>query len=130
ANVERSLVVVPRGAAAPAGAIEAAHPLPDESSVRAAEAALAMAACDSPRERLFLISGGASSLLCAPVAGITLERKREITSELLRSGASIDAINVVRRHLSRVKGGGLARACGSCARRTLLVSDVLSNELC
>jgi hydroxypyruvate reductase len=132
ANVERALVVVPRGTAV-AGAlgnvIEASHPLPDASSVRAAEAALAMAACDSPYERLFLISGGASSLLCAPVDGLTLERKREITSELLRSGASIDAINVVRRHLSRVKGGGLARACGTNERRTLLVSDVISNEL-
>jgi hydroxypyruvate reductase len=128
-NVERSLVVVPRGSGAPVGAIEASHPLPDESSVRAAEAALAMAACDSPHERLFLISGGASSLMCAPCEGVTLERKREITSELLRSGASIDAVNVVRRHLSRVKGGGLAQACGSKKRRTLLVSDVISNEL-
>ncbi|HEY2369904.1 MAG TPA: DUF4147 domain-containing protein [Polyangiaceae bacterium] len=133
ANVERSLIVVPRGTAVVAGAlenvIEASHPLPDASSVRAAEAALAMAACDSPHERLFLISGGASSLLCAPCEGLTLERKRDITSELLRSGASIEAINVVRRHLSRVKGGGLARACGTNERRTLVVSDVISNEL-
>ena len=126
-NVERSLVVVPRGSSAPIDVIEAAHPLPDESSVHAAEAALAMAACDSPHERLFLISGGASSLLCAPSEGLSLGRKREVVDVLLRADAPIDEVNLVRRHLSRIKGGGLARACGDRARRTLVVSDVLSN---
>jgi hydroxypyruvate reductase len=128
-NVERSLVVVPRGATAPEGAMQASHPLPDESSLRAAEAALEMAACDSPHERLFLISGGASSLLCAPCDGLSLGRKREIADVLLRADAPIDEVNLVRRHLSRIKGGGLARACGDRARRTLVVSDVLSNAL-
>ncbi len=134
-NVDRALVVIPRGSAAPplspnVTAIEASHPLPDESSVRAAEDALALAACDSPHERLFLISGGASSLLCAPCEGLTLERKREITRTLLDADADIDEINVVRRHLSRIKGGGLARACGARPRRTLILSDVLSNAPC
>jgi hydroxypyruvate reductase len=127
ANVERSLVVVPRGTSAPEGAMQASHPLPDESSLRAAEAALAMAACDSPHERLFLISGGASALLCAPCEGLGLGRKREVVDVLLRADAPIDEVNLVRRHLSRVKGGGLARACGDRPRRTLVVSDVLSN---
>ena len=130
-NVERSLVIVPRGA--PRGTsenvMEAAHPLPDESSLRAAEAALEMAACDSPHERLFLISGGASALLCAPCEGLTLGRKREIADVLLRADAPIDEVNLVRRHLSRIKGGALAAACGDRARRTLVVSDVLSNAL-
>jgi glycerate 2-kinase len=131
-SVERALVVIPRGSAAPDAApnvdvMQASHPLPDESSVHAAEAALALAACDSPSERLFLISGGASALLCAPCEGLGLDRKREITQELLDADADIGEINVVRRHLSRIKGGGLARACGARPRRTLIVSDVLSN---
>ena len=129
---ERALVVVPRGSPHPPAdprvtVIEASHPIPDESSVRAAEAAIALAASDSPCERLFLISGGASSLLCAPCEGLTLERKRAITQKLLDEDAPIGEINVVRRHLSRIKGGGLARACGARPRRTLIVSDVLSN---
>ena len=131
-NFERALVVIPRGSPRPppdarVTVLEAAHPLPDESSVRAADAALALAGSDSPRERLFLISGGASALLCAPCDGLTLERKRAITEALLDADAPIGEINVVRRHLSRVKGGGLARACGARPRRTLIVSDVLSN---
>src|SRR5262245_15283247 len=96
-NVEQSLVI---------DTTVAAHPLPDESSVRAAEAALALAACDSPNERLFLISGGASSLLCAPCEGLDLARKRSIVDALLHADAPIDEINTVRRHLSRIKGGG------------------------
>ena len=131
-KLERALVVIPRGSPAPprdarVTVVEASHPLPDESSVRAAEAALAIAGEGSPHERLFLISGGASSLLCAPCDGLTLERKREITRQLLDADAPIDEINVIRRHLSRIKGGGLARACGVRPRRTLIVSDVLSN---
>ncbi len=131
-DFDSALVVVPRGSPAPPSdprvtVLEAAHPLPDESSVRAAEAALAVAASDSCGERLFLISGGASSLLCAPCEGLTLEQKREVTRRLLRADATIGEINVVRRHLSRIKGGGLARACAARPRRTLIVSDVLSN---
>jgi glycerate 2-kinase len=127
---EQALVVVPRGSAPPPAdprvtVMEAAHPLPDESSVRAGEAALALAAGRAPEERLFLISGGASSLLCAPVAGVDLARAREIVAKLLESGAPIGEVNVVRRHLSRIKGGGLARACGARPRRTLIVSDVI-----
>ncbi|HEY1955332.1 MAG TPA: DUF4147 domain-containing protein [Polyangiaceae bacterium] len=129
-HFERALVVIPRGFTPPPHdprvmMIEASHPVPDESSVRAADAALALAASDSASERLFLVSGGTSSLLCAPNVG--LERMRAITRQLLDADASIGDLNVVRRHLSRVKGGGLARACGAHPRRTLIVSDVLSN---
>jgi len=125
-----ALVVVPRGSALGSRdprvtVMEAAHPLPDESSARAADAALALAAQDAPEERLFLVSGGASSLLCAPCDGLSLERKRDVVGTLLASDASIGEINVVRRHLSRIKGGGLARACAARPRRTLIVSDVV-----
>ncbi len=127
----RALIVVPHGMIAPVRHdprityLWASHPLPDESSVRAAEAALALAASNEPGERVFLISGGASSLLCAPSPGIDLARKRAMVDALLHADASIAEINVVRRHLSRVKGGALARACGDHARRTLIVSDVI-----
>ena len=128
--VIEALAVVPSGSAwAPSDprvrVLEASHPLPDESSVRAAEAALAVAASTSDAARLFLISGGTSSLLCAPAPGLSLARKREVVRVMLEADAPIAEVNVVRRHLSRVKGGGLARACGARARRTLIVSDVL-----
>ncbi|HSQ63960.1 MAG TPA: DUF4147 domain-containing protein [Polyangiaceae bacterium] len=125
-----ALAVVPAGSAWAPGdprvrVLEAAHPLPDELSVRAAEAALALAASASDANRLFLISGGTSSLLCAPAPGLSLSRKREVVRAMLEADAPIAEVNVVRRHLSRIKGGGLARACGARARRTLIVSDVL-----
>jgi len=123
-DFSRALVVIPRGSAAPN---DPRVTVPDESSVRAAEAALALAASDAPEERLFLISGGASSLLCAPAPGLGLDRKREVVDTLLRAELPISDVNVVRRHLSRVKGGGLARACGARPRRTLIVSDVLGD---
>ncbi len=129
----RALVVIPRGFPAPphdprVTVIEASHPLPDEMSIHAAGAALVLASSDVPEPRLFLMSGGASSLLCAPSQGLSLPRKREIINALLHSGVSITDINIVRRHLSRIKGGALALACGDHARRTLIVSDVINGE--
>lgn len=127
----RALVVVPHGVIAPVRHdprityLWASHPLPDESSLRAADAVLALAASNEPGERVFLISGGASSLLCAPSAGLDLARKRAVALALLHADASIAEVNVVRRHLSRIKGGALARACGERDRRTLIVSDVI-----
>lgn len=93
----------------------ATHPLPSTSSVIAADDALAL------RPNVVLLSGGASALLCAPCAGVTLAQKIALTDALLKSGADVREINTVRRHLSRIKGGGLAKG----VRRTVLVSDVL-----
>lgn len=78
---------------------------------------------------LCLISGGGSALLPAPPAGITLDQKLAITRLLSASGASIDQLNTVRRQLSEIKGGGLARACKAGTLVTLVVSDVLGDPL-
>lgn len=104
--------------------MRASHPLPDERSVAAAERALAVARA-AKGLLLVLISGGASSLVCAPCEGVTLEEKRGVIRALLISGARIDQINSVRRHLSRIKGGGLVRAAAPTHVLTLLASDVI-----
>ncbi|MEA2751669.1 MAG: glycerate 2-kinase, partial [Myxococcales bacterium] len=107
--------------------MRAAHPLPDARSVRAGTACLAMAdAAGATGARLVvLVSGGASALVCAPSPGITLRTKRAITRAMLASGAAIQDVNVVRKHLSRLKGGGLVRAAGAAHVETLVVSDVI-----
>ncbi len=109
---------------------EASHPLPDARGLAAAEVALARAA-SGPRERhlLVLLSGGASALWPAPVPGVSLEAKRAVTELLLRAGADIFELNAVRKHLSRIKGGGLARAAAGRPQTTLLVSDVAGDAL-
>ncbi|MBI5532769.1 MAG: glycerate kinase [Deltaproteobacteria bacterium] len=108
--------------------LHAPHPVPDLRSVLAAEACLALAASTPAEDTLLvLISGGASSLLCAPPAGMALAEKMDVVAALLRSGASIREVNTVRRHLSRVKGGRLAQASAAtvvCA----IASDVVQGE--
>jgi glycerate 2-kinase len=108
---------------------EAGHPVPDRSGQRAAARLCAMAAELGRRDLLIvLLSGGASSLLPAPVAGVTLADKQRTTRELLRCGASIREINTVRKHLSRIKGGRLAELTKATIV-TLILSDVLSDDL-
>jgi glycerate 2-kinase len=104
---------------------EAAHPLPDARGVAAAERALDWARALGPGDGLLvLLSGGASALWTAPVAGVSLAAKAETTELLLRAGVDIEGLNAVRRALSRIKGGGLARACTAERLVTLAVSDV------
>ncbi len=107
---------------------EAAHPVPDRRSQVAAEEALELLGRLGKEDLvLVLLSGGGSSLLCAPW-GIALEDKRAVNQALLRSGAPIGDINAVRKHLSRIKGGQLARA--TLARvLTLVLSDVPGDDL-
>ena len=106
--------------------LRASHPIPDERSMIAANAALALARkCSSP-QLVVLVSGGASSLLCSPT-GLSLEDKRLTTDKLLRNGASIQACNTVRRHLSRVKGGGIAKACARPVH-CIILSDVVRGQ--
>lgn len=105
--------------------IEAAHPVPDDNSVAAAEAAIAVAASAGADDLvLVLMSGGASALLVAPAGNITLAEKQAVTRALLRSGAPISEINCVRKHLSRVKGGRLAELAQPAEVITLAISDV------
>jgi len=108
---------------------EAGHPVPDRSGLQAAATLRAMASDLGRRDLLIvLLSGGASSLLPAPVAGITLADKQQTTEKLLRCGASIREINTVRKHLSRIKGGRLAELTKATVV-TLILSDVLGDDL-
>lgn len=108
----------------------AAHPVPDERSVAAAEEALARAASLGPNDLLVaLISGGASALLSAPPRGMPLADKQALVAALLSRGAPIHEVNLVRRHLSRIKGGRLALAAAPARVLTLLLSDVIGGAL-
>ena len=103
--------------------LNAGHPSPNAASLAAGEKALALASeSASAGGLLLLLSGGASAMLTAPAAGITLAEKTETAAQLMEAGAPIHELNCVRKHLSRIKGGGLARV----ARRTvtLALSDV------
>ena len=104
--------------------ITAGHPVPDGNSMVAAEAALALAASLAADDHLLvLLSGGGSALLAAPVAGVTLADKAAVTQALLRSGAAIAEINIVRKALSRIKGGRLA-ASSRASVTTWIISDI------
>ena len=108
----------------------ASHPVPDARGAYAAEAVLEIAGALGPDDLLLvLISGGASALLPAPVPGVTLEEKARLTGELMRAGATIEELNTVRKHLSRVKGGGLARAAAPARVACLVLSDVVGDDL-
>lgn len=131
-RLQSGIVVVKYGHAMPTKRIvvmEAGHPVPDRSGLKAAARVCAMAAELGRRDLLILLlSGGASSLLPAPVAGVTLADKQRTTQELLRCGASIREINTVRKHLSRIKGGRLAELTDATVV-TLVLSDVLGDDL-
>jgi hydroxypyruvate reductase len=109
--------------------IEAGHPVPDEAGLQAAQRMRALVQSLGPDDLVIaLISGGGSALLTAPADGLSLADKRAVTQALLRSGAPIGEMNCVRRHLSAIKGGKLARACGPAAVWTLVVSDVPGDD--
>jgi hydroxypyruvate reductase len=122
------LVVTRYGYAVPCERIEiveAAHPVPDEAGLRAAQRMMELVRGLGPDDTVIcLISGGGSSLLPLPLAGITLEDKQLVNRALLTSGATINEMNCVRRHLSGIKGGRLAAACYPAHVVTLLISDV------
>lgn len=108
--------------------LQASHPVPDEAGLEAAKRIEALVRSAIAGDRvIFLVSGGASSLLPAPAGGVTLSEKQALTNALLRSGAPIAEINRVRSALSRLKGGGLARAC-SVPVTTLAISDVVGDD--
>ena len=105
--------------------VEAAHPVPDEAGMRAAQRLLdRVAGLDAGDLVLCLISGGGSALMPLPLAGLSLADKQAVNAALLRSGATIAEINCVRRHLSEIKGGRLAAACHPARVLTLMISDV------
>src|SRR5207244_6092635 len=108
--------------------IAGGHPVPTAASEEAGRAALALAEALCADEMLLvLLSGGASALMALPVEGLTLDDKRLTTTQLLRQGADIHALNTVRKHLSAIKGGWLAARAERC--RTFAVSDVVGDDL-
>jgi hydroxypyruvate reductase len=109
--------------------IEAGHPIPDAAGLAAAERALGLAEGATDGDLvLVLLSGGASANWIAPVEGLSLADKQAVTRALLRSGASIAEINTVRKHLSRIKGGRLARLAQPARLVTLAISDVPGDD--
>jgi hydroxypyruvate reductase len=109
---------------------EASHPVPDERGIKGAEEILSLVKEAGERDLvLCLISGGGSALLVAPAEGVTLEDKQEVTRLLLACGADIHEINTIRKHLSRAKGGGLARFAYPATVVSLILSDVIGDDL-
>jgi hydroxypyruvate reductase len=110
--------------------IEAGHPVPDESSVRGAQAVADLADRATGRDLVIcLISGGGSALLTLPVPGLTLAELQSLTDALLRCGATINEVNTVRKHCSGIKGGNLARLAAPAQVVTLVLSDVVGDPL-
>jgi glycerate 2-kinase len=105
--------------------IEAGHPMPDEAGLKAAEETLQLAQQAEANDLLLvLLSGGGSANWVAPAEGVSFAQKQQVTRALLRSGAPIGEVNTVRKHLSRIKGGRLARAGKLAEIVTLAISDV------
>lgn len=131
-RLDEGLVVVKYGHRLPTkriAVLEAGHPIPDRAGLTAARRIMALVAGLTRRDLLLvLLSGGASSLMPAPVSGVTLRDKRCVTDQLLRCGAGIAEINAVRKHLSKLKGGRLAAMSGATTV-TLSLSDVIGDDL-
>ena len=105
--------------------VEAGHPVPDEAGLKGAADSLLLAQDAGPDDLLLvLLSGGGSANWIAPVEGVTFAQKQQVTRALLRSGAPIGEVNTVRKHLSRIKGGRMARAGRLADIVTLAISDV------
>jgi glycerate 2-kinase len=132
-RITAGLINVKYGHTAPLRYIElneCGHPVPDEAGVRGAERIAALASRAGEGDLvLCLISGGASALLPLPVEGLSLAAKQEITRQLLARGADIHEMNAVRKHLSRIKGGQLAALAAPAKVISLILSDVIGDNL-
>ena len=132
-NIADGVMVVKEGHGLPLEHIrihEASHPVPDERGIKGAEEILSLVKAAGERDLvLCLISGGGSALLVAPAEGVTLEDKQAVTRLLLACGADIHEINTIRKHLSRAKGGGLARFAYPATVVSLILSDVIGDDL-
>jgi len=131
-RVAGGVIAVPRGAEGQSGPVRfavAGHPVPDIFSLAAAREILSLLERSGKGDLVVaLVSGGGSAMLSAPAAGITMEEKAETFRLLLRAGADIASFNAVRKHLSEVKGGLLARAAQPATTWALLLSDVPGDD--
>lgn len=110
--------------------IEAGHPVPDEAGLGGARQIMALCEAAGAGDLIvFLISGGGSALLPAPADRLSLEDKQRTTQALLASGATIAEVNAVRKHISRIKGGRLARSAAPATVASLVISDVVGDSL-
>jgi glycerate 2-kinase len=108
--------------------VEAGHPVPDQAGEQAAVEILRMVSELTEQDRLIvLVSGGGSSLLSLPVESVSMADLKQLTSDLLRSGAPITDMNIVRKHLSKIQGGRLALACRAPVT-ALVISDVVGDD--
>ena len=120
----------PRHPTGPVDAIEAGHPIPDQAGVEGTQRMADLLAGATERDLvLAVLSGGGSALLVLPAPGLTLTDLQDTTDLLLRSGATIVELNAVRKHLSQIKGGGLARLAGRAPVVSLILSDVVGDPL-
>ena len=110
--------------------IEAGHPVPDQAGLRGAEKVKELLGLTGESDLvIFLLSGGGSALLPSPAPGLTLDDKQRLTQLLLESGADIREINTIRKHISAVKGGQLARLAFPATLVSLILSDVIGDRL-
>jgi glycerate 2-kinase len=110
--------------------IEAGHPVPDEAGLDGARQIIALLVSAGAQDLiLFVLSGGGSALLPAPADGLTLQDKQRTTQVLLASGAAIGEVNAVRKHISQLKGGRLARLAAPATLVSLVISDVVGDSL-
>jgi len=132
-RIDAGLVVTRYGHGGPLSRIEvveAGHPIPDRTGLAAGQRVLDLIKKAGERDLVIvLLSGGASALLPAPVEGVSLTDKQVVTTLLLRSGATIQEINAVRKHVSHLKGGNMATAAAPATVLTLVLSDVVGNDL-
>ncbi len=132
-RIAKGLVVTKYGHDMPLETVqlrEAAHPVPDEAGEKGARDILSLLEDVTEEDLVFcLLSGGGSALLPLPAPGITLPEKQATTRELLASGATIHEINAIRKHLSAIKGGGLAKAVWPGTLVSLILSDVIGDDL-
>jgi hydroxypyruvate reductase len=132
-RIAKGVIVVKAGHGLPLKHVkiyEGGHPVPDEGGVRGTEEILTLATEAGANDLVIcLISGGGSALLIAPPEGVSLKDKQEATKLLLACGANIHELNTVRKHLSRSKGGRLARASHPAAVISLILSDVVGDDL-
>ncbi len=132
-RIDAGLIIVKAGHAEKLDHIEqaeASHPIPDASGMTATQRILDMArAADERTLVICLLSGGASALMSLPAPGLSLEDKQEATDRLLNGGASISETNAVRKHISGIKGGQLARAACPAQLISLVISDVIGDRI-